>query len=270
MFQSEEIEEQSKIVVLGARQSGRSSVIWRFSDETFINSYIPLYKTRTLCFHNFLDFPELWVCIKMVIWKGRRDDYLYTFNAFDGFDAIMFVVALTESDDKINQDITGMFRNYTHYAQSYTSLIFIGNKQDLTEISVEDSQARLKRLVQNATQSESYPSFVVSAKSGLNINEPFNFIAQKRVNRIRNTAQLTRLNANSHVQMAARMLRTQSLSRLAPQTPEQRQRSQSVSPTLFPNSWLGPPPPYSAQAPNSTHPLRQERRWRTPGDCIIS
>lgn len=158
-----------KILIVGESGVGKSSILLRFCDEPFIQSYISTigvdFKIRTLNINDKI--------YKLQIWDtaGQEKFRTITSSYYRGAHGVLLVYDVTDKNtfnalslwcEEINRYING------------TAIIIIGNKIDMSKKRVVDyNEARTFAEVNN------YSFFETSAKDDSNIDNVFLELVKK-------------------------------------------------------------------------------------------
>jgi len=158
-----------KLLLIGDSGVGKSCLLLRFSEDSFIPSFITTigidFKIRTV----ELDGKR----IKLQIWDTAGQERFRTITTayYRGAMGILLVYDVT--DDKSFANIRNWIRNIEQHATESVNKMLIGNKCDMVEKKVVDS-ARGKAL------SDEYgiKFLETSAKNSINVEEAFITLAK--------------------------------------------------------------------------------------------
>jgi Ras-related protein Rab-1A len=163
-----------KFVVIGDTGSGKSSVLLRFTDNDFANSY-----TATVA----VDFRHRTVQVggkscKLQIWDSAGQERYRTITSsyYRGADAIILVYDVT-SDNSLRH-INDWLMEVQRYAAPDACKLLIGNKCDL-----ESARAVPKSAAQEFADSLEIPLVETSAKDGKNIDDAFIQLTEELIRR---------------------------------------------------------------------------------------
>ena len=164
-----------KIILIGSSSVGKSSILQRYIQKVFNNSYSCTIGVDF--FMKSIDVGEK--SIKLQLWDtaGTEKFRSITTGYYRGANAAFVVFDLTSkpSFDSVSEWI----ENYYKYSNpdSEKHVVLIGNKSDLKE-NREITQEQIDSFVMN----NKIKYFETSAKNGENIDECFYFIAEKLMN----------------------------------------------------------------------------------------
>ncbi len=159
----------AKILLVGEGQVGKSSILRRFTDNDFIKQ-VPTIGIDNKTKMVKVDKTE----IKLVIWDtaGQEKYRSITSGFYKNAMGILLVFDLTfeESFDNI--------RNWLRYIRTHAPedvyKVLIGNKCDL-----EDERVIEKAKIEELAQEVGLNYFEVSAKTNINVQEAFIYVAKK-------------------------------------------------------------------------------------------
>ena len=152
-----------KILLVGDASVGKTSLIYRFINNKFLNSYSSTigvdYQTKI--------YDHKGYKIKLQIWDtaGQERFHSITSNYFKGADGILFVYDITN----INS-FKGV-KNWIKESEDYNNniqKILLGNKSDL-----DDSREAKKEDVEIFCNEKKIDFFETSAKTNFNLDEAF-------------------------------------------------------------------------------------------------
>jgi Ras-related protein Rab-1A len=160
-----------KILLIGDSGVGKSSILHRFTDDTFSESYLSTigvdFKIKTI----ELDGKY----IKLQIWDtaGQERFRAITKSYYRGAHAVIIVFDVSDSSTFNN---VGMWLNeVNHHADKNCSILLVGNKNDkpssLRVVSNEDAN--------NFAISKGIPYVETSAKNASNVEQIFYQVSQK-------------------------------------------------------------------------------------------
>jgi len=159
-----------KIIVLGAPGVGKTSLIRRFVDDKFAESYVStigvdISRKEVIINENCIINESIWdiggQAQEMAPYRKR-----FYFGANHAF--IVFDITRKSTFDKIQN-----WRDDLETSNLQLSLILIANKTDL-----ENSEVTLEEIKQKAEEMNC-PYLLCSAKSGSNVNDAFRYAALK-------------------------------------------------------------------------------------------
>ncbi len=159
-----------KLLLIGDSGVGKSSIVLRFADDTFTDSYISTigvdFKIRTITIRNKI--------IKLQIWDtaGQERFRTITTSYYRGAHAIIIVFDIT---DKLTFDnVENWLENINLYANNNIQKILIGNKSDL-KMDRNLNQDLINSLINNYQ----LKYIETSAKNDYNINLIFEEISNQ-------------------------------------------------------------------------------------------
>ena len=153
-----------KVLLLGDSDVGKSSLILRYTDETFnsklVNSIGVDFKMKKREIDGKI--------IKVQIWDtaGHERFRTITYSYYRGANAIIIVFDL--SDKKSFISITEWLKQIEKHAKENVFKFLVGNKSDLED----ERQVAYEEAKQYADEHD-LPYIETSAKNGININELF-------------------------------------------------------------------------------------------------
>jgi len=153
-----------KVLLLGDSGVGKTSLILRYTDETFNSKLVNSIGVDFKMKKKEIDGKV----IKVQIWDtaGHERFRAITYSYYRGANAIIIVFDLTE--DKSFLSIRDWLKQIDKYASKNVFKFLVGNKSDLQHkrlVSFEDAKKFADEL--------NIPYFETSAKEGININELF-------------------------------------------------------------------------------------------------
>ncbi|CAK0819790.1 unnamed protein product [Prorocentrum cordatum] len=153
-----------KVVLIGDSNAGKSSLLLRFADDTFSESYI----TTIGVDFRFKTITVDGKTIKLQIWDTAGQERFRTITSayYRGADGIVMVYDVTDADsfNHVNDWVTEVNR----YVNESTCKMLIGNKCDLTEerqVSPEEGRKKAEELGMGFVET--------SAKAATNVAEAF-------------------------------------------------------------------------------------------------
>ena len=173
-YKNEEKEETVKILLIGDQAVGKSSLMFRYTDDTF-NEFLTGtagidLKKKSLVINN--------TPYKILIYDtaGHERYRQFAKNQMKTMNGIVIVYDIT--DRKSFENINIWLKSINEITLHNTSIIIVGNKTDLNfrQVSVEEA-TKLSEL-----NNLSY--YETSAFNGNGINEAFDLIISKSINKI--------------------------------------------------------------------------------------
>ena len=156
------------ILLLGERESGRRSLILRFTDNTFNsqNFGIPWeYKTKTLNFDDKIIHCTLWIYHPGPGGEGFKKLYKYYIQKCEGI-----VITYDMSNKSSFEKVKYWIEEVELYSSTDRSKILVGNKCDKSEKEITEEEGK------NLADEFNMHFFETSAKTGYNVNEAFEFL----------------------------------------------------------------------------------------------
>ncbi|CAF0710038.1 unnamed protein product [Brachionus calyciflorus] len=153
-----------KIILIGDSSVGKSSIIFRYVDDLFHDSYVSTigvdFKTKTINVNDNL--------LKLQIWDtaGQERFHSITYSYYRSAQAIVLVYDVTNANSFEN--ISKWLRNVDEYAGEEKLKIIVGNKcdaEDLRAIPFEHGEKLAKK--------NNIEFIETSAKSNVNIDKLF-------------------------------------------------------------------------------------------------
>ena len=153
-----------KVLLLGDSGAGKSSLILRYTEETFNSKLVNSIGVDFKMKKREIDGKV----IKVQIWDtaGHERFRSITYSYYRGANAIIIVFDL--SDKKSFISITEWLKQIEKHAKENVLKFLVGNKSDL----VEERKVSFDEAKQYADEHE-LPYIETSAKEGININELF-------------------------------------------------------------------------------------------------
>ena len=172
MSENDEYEYIFKIILIGSSGVGKSSILQRYIQKTFNDSY-----TSTIGVDFFMKTINIGEkSIKLQLWDtaGTEKFRSITTGYYRGADAAFVVFDLSSKSSF--KTIDDWIDNYYKYKNpdSEKNVVLIGNKVDLV-----DKREITQEEVEDYVKMNNILYFETSAKEGKNIDECFNYIAEK-------------------------------------------------------------------------------------------
>lgn len=172
-----------KIILVGDSGTGKSAILHRYTDDTFLTSYISTIGVDfkiTTCKYNDKN-------IKLQIWDtaGQERFQTITTTYYRGSHAIIVVYDITDRDSFDN--VTYWISQIKKYAADNVNILLIGNKNDLNygrKVSQKEGEEFAAKYDIDFIET--------SAKNSCNVKNAFITIAKKTIER------LDKKNTNSH------------------------------------------------------------------------
>ena len=177
-----------KVLLLGDSDVGKSSLILRYTEETFNSKLVNSIGVDFKMKKKEIDGKV----IKVQIWDtaGHERFRSITYSYYRGANAIIIVFDL--SDKKSFISITEWLKQIEKHAKENVFKFLVGNKSDL----VEQRKVSYEEAKQYADEHE-LPYIETSAKEGININELFDSSIKSFLNNGRNFGGEKNIKLNS-------------------------------------------------------------------------
>eukprot|EP01018_Ginkgo_biloba_P023607 Gb_37705 [translate_table: standard] len=153
-----------KVLLIGDSAVGKSCLLLRFADDSFVDSYISTigvdFKIRTV----ELDRKT----IKLQIWDtaGQERFKTITSSYYRGAHGIIIVYDVTDMESFNN--VKHWLSEIDRYASENVNKLLVGNKCDLTEKRVVDQQ-----MAKSLADEVGIPFLEASAKDATNVEQAF-------------------------------------------------------------------------------------------------
>eukprot|EP00092_Neocalanus_flemingeri_P027903 GFUD01030291.1.p1 GENE.GFUD01030291.1~~GFUD01030291.1.p1 ORF type:complete len:274 (-),score=61.17 GFUD01030291.1:270-1091(-) len=152
-----------KILIIGDSGVGKSSLLLRYSDDTFIENHIPTigvdFKIRTIVLDGKTIKVQMWDTAGQERFKAISQTF------YHGAHGIFLVYDVTDSDTFYN--IQKWSQDVDKYAAENVKKVLVGNKSDLHNQIVEFDAAK------TYSDSLGVPFLETSAKNNSNVNQAF-------------------------------------------------------------------------------------------------
>jgi small GTP-binding protein len=187
MGKSSSFEQNIKLLLLGDSGVGKTSLMMRFSEQTFSSTFVSTvgidfkYKMVTI------DAPgsSKPVTVRLELWDtaGQERFKSITTSYLRGAQGILVCYDIT--DRKTFQRVDAWMHDIQQYAELSVTLVLVGTKTDL-----EAQRAVMKEEGQALAEAHGIAFFEVSAKNQIGVNAPFEFLAKKVFERLQKTGVL--------------------------------------------------------------------------------
>jgi len=164
-----------KLLLIGDSGVGKSSLLLRFADDTYTESYISTigvdFKIRTIELHG--------KTIKLQIWDtaGQERFRTITSSYYRGAHGIIVVYDIT--DQVSFNNVKQWLQEIDRYACENVNKLLVGNKSDLTNKRVVDTNT-----AKEYADSLGIPLLETSAKNATNVEQAFITMATEIKNRM--------------------------------------------------------------------------------------
>ena len=157
------------IIVLGDSQVGKSSLILRYTEDSFTGSFSSTlgidFKTKTLKIGEF--------AVKLSIWDTSGQERFRTVTK-SYYDKAMGVILVYDCTDvKSFQEIKCWITQIENHARPDIVKVLLATKCDKEDVKVTPEMGQI------LADEYELKFFVTSAKTGQNVNEAFNFLAEE-------------------------------------------------------------------------------------------
>ncbi|EAL70401.1 Rab GTPase [Dictyostelium discoideum AX4] len=174
---SKEYEHLFKFVLAGDSGVGKTSILFRITDDTFTETHITIgieFKIKTV----YIEGKP----IKLQIWDTAGEKRFRVHNShYRGCHGVIIVYDVT--DQRSFENVPSWIEDIRRYANENVIKIIIGNKNDLVSQKVVDPF-----LAQEFADSLDIPFKEISAKQSINIEEAFISLVKLCINRIEETS----------------------------------------------------------------------------------
>lgn len=166
-----------KLVLIGDSGVGKSCLLLRFADDNFTDSYISTigvdFRFRTVTIDEKV--------VKLQIWDtaGQERFRTITHNYYRGAHGIALVYDVTHAGSFEN--IRKWIQDVHTYAESSVNIVLIGNKCDLSDKRVIDTEKG-----REIAKEYGIEFFETSAKADINVQEAFAVLVRKVTDRLFN------------------------------------------------------------------------------------
>ncbi|KAF6017176.1 hypothetical protein EB796_024506 [Bugula neritina] len=153
-----------KLILVGDKAVGKSSLTLRFADDTYSERHVTTIgidmKIRTIELHG--------KTIKLNIWdtSGEEKFRSITRNYYRGAHGIIVVYDVT--DETTFRSVPQWLQDVDKFANSNVDKLIIGNKADMTNEQVVDT-----RMAQDYAEQLNIPFLETSAKQSTNVDQAF-------------------------------------------------------------------------------------------------
>ena len=162
-------DQQYKLIILGDSGVGKTCLLMRFTEDKFTQSHITTigidFKTKNLNIGG--------KTIKLQIWDTAGQEKFRTITQTYYKGAMGIILAFDCSDQKSFDSIKSWMKQIEAHASPGVAKILIGNKSDLPERVVSTEKG------QKLADDYKIKYFETSAKTGVNVIEAFDYIANE-------------------------------------------------------------------------------------------
>nr|CAH8832906.1 unnamed protein product [Trichobilharzia regenti] len=159
-----------KLLLIGDSGVGKSSLLLRFADETYSETYISTigvdFKIRTIDLDGKI--------VKLQIWDTAGQERFRTITAsyYRGAQGIIIVYDITDQQTFVN--VKSWLQEITCYANSKVNRLLVGNKHDLASRRAVD-----KSVAEEFAKENNMPFLETSAKDATNVEDAFMEMARQ-------------------------------------------------------------------------------------------
>lgn len=158
-------------LVIGAAQSGKSSLVVRFADDIYDRDLIKTSrvdaKLRQMQFEN--------KAVTLQIWDEKESELSWRCAHAD---AIVLTLDLSQSDQKLLVDLQNYSKLTQRHAARDTDFIIAGTKSDLVS---EEQKSRLNNLIERSSIRKYLAVFAVSSKNNTNVYALFETLVKEKL-----------------------------------------------------------------------------------------
>jgi len=158
-----------KILVIGDGTSGKSSILYRYIDNTFYHNYISTFgvdfKIKMLNINNIQIKFQIWDVAGLERFKAITTAY------YRGVHGVLIVYDVSNRETFNNID--KWINNINKFAQQNVLILLVGNKSDST-----NRQVKIEEGINKANELN-IPFIETSAKDNINITKVFDLLAEK-------------------------------------------------------------------------------------------
>ena len=151
-----------KILTVGEFNVGKTSLILRFINDTFIETYMPTIGVDF--FYKILDIENKIIAAQICSEQFKRLPLGYYRNVLG------IIIAYDITEIKSFEKLKNWINDIKMYAHKKVRLVLVGNKCDLSNRRITEEEG--KKLADELDAK----FFETSAKTGYNVNEAYNFL----------------------------------------------------------------------------------------------
>ena len=164
-----------KLLLIGDSCVGKSSLLHRFADDIYTDSYISTigvdFKIKTMMVHEKM--------VKLQIWDtaGQERFRTITSSYYRGAQGIIVVYDITDTESFNNVKV--WLSEIDRYASENVDKLLVGNKSDL-----ESARQVTKKIAQEFAETLNVNCIETSAKEGSNVDDAFRTMAATIMSRM--------------------------------------------------------------------------------------
>lgn len=170
----------AKVLIVGDYSVGKTALNFRYANKLYKEYYLPTLGVEFSCQTIYVEDKE----VEMQIWdfSGHKDFNNLRKKLFKGASALILVFDLTNKTSL--HSLERWLKEVNRNQKNQQIPIFIcGNKFDLEPHKISSSE--IEDYIQNLSEQFEFPMYIeyfkTSAKTGKNVEECFNHLAQKIV-----------------------------------------------------------------------------------------
>ena len=155
-----------KILTVGEFNVGKTSLILRFINDTFIETYMPTIGVDF--FYKILDIENKIIAAQ--IWDFYSSEQFKRLPLSYYRNVLGIIIAYDITEIKSFEKLKNWINDIKMYAHKKVRLVLVGNKCDLSNRRITEEEG--KKLADELDAK----FFETSAKTGYNVNEAYNFL----------------------------------------------------------------------------------------------
>ena len=155
-----------KILTVGEFNVGKTSLILRFINDTFIETYMPTIGVDF--FYKILDIENKIIAAQ--IWDFYSSEQFKRLPLGYYRNVLGIIIAYDITEIKSFEKLKNWINDIKMYAHKKVRLVLVGNKYDLSNRRITEEEG--KKLADELGAK----FFETSAKTGYNVNEAYNFL----------------------------------------------------------------------------------------------
>ena len=155
-----------KILTVGEFNVGKTSLILRFINDTFIETYMPTIGVDF--FYKILDIENKIIAAQ--IWDFYSSEQFKRLPLGYYRNVLGIIIAYDITEIKSFEKLKNWINDIKMYAHKKVRIVLVGNKYDLSNRKITEEEG--KKLADELDAK----FFETSAKTGYNVNEAYNFL----------------------------------------------------------------------------------------------